>query len=162
MQHESNSDTNCKWCTRNNPQKFGNDGRTANQRENIDHPNHSNVAIGLNIEKCPDDLRRLAVTQMPVKSPSANAVVKNAQRVTIIIIIDYLGINNFVIIIRITMFFSVLVLLDKADLSWFDFNLPRTTRYFHLYLWFESNSPKPGIAQYSGAVEYTDCPSALG
>ena len=33
-----------------------------------DHPNNSNIENGQNTEKCPGDLRRLAVTQTPVKN----------------------------------------------------------------------------------------------
>ena len=42
-------------------------GGIKNSRKNQDHPNYSIVEISLNIEKSPGDLRRLAVTQIPVK-----------------------------------------------------------------------------------------------
>ena len=43
-----------------------------------DHPNYSIIENGQNTEKSPADLRRLAVTQTPVKRLSANADVKNS------------------------------------------------------------------------------------
>ena len=46
---------------------------------NEDHPDHSNVEIIQNIQKSPGDLARLAVTQSPMKRPSANAGVRNSQ-----------------------------------------------------------------------------------
>ena len=38
-----------------------------NQRKDQDHPNYRVVKISLNTQKCSGDLRRLAVTQTPVK-----------------------------------------------------------------------------------------------
>ena len=38
-----------------------------NKRTSLDHLNYSIVEIGQNTEKSPEDLRRLAVTQTPVK-----------------------------------------------------------------------------------------------
>ena len=42
-------------------------GRFGNKRTSGDHPNYSIIKIGQNTEKSPEDLRRLAVTQTPVK-----------------------------------------------------------------------------------------------
>ena len=42
-------------------------GRLGNKRTSGDHPNYSIVEIGQNTEKRPGDLRKLAVTQPPVK-----------------------------------------------------------------------------------------------
>ena len=56
MEHENDSDTNCNWCTRNN---------------------YSIIKIGQNAKKILGDLKRLAVTQTPVKESS----VKNSQLV---------------------------------------------------------------------------------
>ena len=54
-------------CTWNGPQRLGkNIKRTGYQRKNWDHPDHS-VKISKNTQKCPGDLRRLAVTLTPVK-----------------------------------------------------------------------------------------------
>ena len=44
-----------------------NNKETGNLRKNGDHPDLSIVQIGQNAEKSPGDLRRLAVTQTPVK-----------------------------------------------------------------------------------------------
>ena len=69
MKHKDDGDTNCNWCTRNNLQRIGKGtGRLRNQRTNGDHPVYSVIKIGQNTEKCPGDLRRLAVTQTPVKN----------------------------------------------------------------------------------------------
>ena len=43
-------------------------GGLGNKRMSGDHPNYSIVTIGPNIEKSPSDLRRLAVTQIPVEN----------------------------------------------------------------------------------------------
>ena len=45
------------------------------------HPNNSIIENGQNTEKSPRDLRKLDVTQTPVKNHSANADVKNSNRV---------------------------------------------------------------------------------
>ena len=51
----------------NDPQRFGKGvGRVGNLK-NREHPNYSIAKIGLNTESNPRDLRRLAVTQTPVK-----------------------------------------------------------------------------------------------
>ena len=42
-------------------------GGLGSWRTSGDHLNHSILEIGQNTEKCPGDLRRLAVTQTPVK-----------------------------------------------------------------------------------------------
>ena len=42
-------------------------GRVRNWRMNQDHPNYSIAEVGQNTEKSPEHLRRLAVTQTPVK-----------------------------------------------------------------------------------------------
>ena len=39
-----------------------------NKRTSVDHPNYSIVEIGQNTEKIPGELKRLAVTQIPVKN----------------------------------------------------------------------------------------------
>ena len=80
VDHESYDYTNCNWCSWYCHQ------RTATRTEELgkkgtggDCPNYSNVEIGQNTEKSPGDLRRLAVTQIPVEKPSANADVENSQ-----------------------------------------------------------------------------------
>ena len=55
-----------------------------NQRISRDHPDYSIIKIAQNTETSSRDLRRLPVTQTPVKKPSAYAGVKNSQRIKII------------------------------------------------------------------------------
>ena len=57
MKHESDGETYFKWTSR-------------------IHPNYSIVEIGQNTRKFPGDLRRLTVTQTPVKKTSDNSGVK--------------------------------------------------------------------------------------
>ena len=42
-------------------------GRVGNRRTSRNHPNDGIVKVGQNTEKSPGDLRRLEVTQIPVK-----------------------------------------------------------------------------------------------
>ena len=68
MEHEGDSDTNYDWCARNNPQRLDKGtGRRRNQRTSEDHPDDCIIKFSQNTEKSPGDLRRLAVTQTPVK-----------------------------------------------------------------------------------------------
>ena len=77
---EGDSDTNCNWCTWNNSKRIGKETRRLeNKRTSGDHPDNNIIKISQNTEKSPGDLRRLDVTQTPVKKPSANAGVKNSQ-----------------------------------------------------------------------------------
>ena len=63
----SDCHTNCK-CACSGPQRLAKEiGRVGNQRKNRDHPNHSIVEIGHNTENSPGDVRKLAVSQTPVK-----------------------------------------------------------------------------------------------
>ena len=65
MEHEGDSVTDCSWCTWNDPEMIGKGtGRLRNQRTSRDHPDYSITKIG----QSPGDLRRLAVTQTPVKN----------------------------------------------------------------------------------------------
>ena len=91
MEHESDSDTNFKWCARNNPKRLGKEtGKFKDQRISEDHPDYSINEIHQNTKKSPGELRKLVVTQTPVKKPSANAGVKNSQRSKI----NYNNYNN--------------------------------------------------------------------
>ena len=64
MKRKSDGDTNCNWCTWNNLQRFGKVTRKLrNKRTSWDHPEHSIIKDGQNTGR----LRRLAVTQIPVK-----------------------------------------------------------------------------------------------
>ena len=63
IEYESDSDTNCNWCSRNGQQRIGTrTGGRSNQGASIDHPNYNIYKIGLNSEKSPEDLRRPDVT----------------------------------------------------------------------------------------------------
>ena len=69
MEYEGDSDTNCNRCTRNNRQRIGGGtGRFKYRRTNKDHLDYSIVKISQNSESNPEDLKRLAVTQNPVKN----------------------------------------------------------------------------------------------
>ncbi len=69
MEYESDNDMNCYWCSWYSHQRF--DSRTGglgNKRKSEDHPKYSIIEIAQNPETSPGDLRRLAVTQAPVKN----------------------------------------------------------------------------------------------
>ena len=63
VEHESNGDTNCRWCSCYNHQ---NTGWLVNKRMSGDNPNCSSVEIAQNTEKSPGDLQWL-VAQTPGK-----------------------------------------------------------------------------------------------
>ena len=64
MEHEGDGNTNCNWCTWNNPQRISKgSGRFGNKRKRL-----SISKISQNTGKSPGDLRRLAVTQPPVRN----------------------------------------------------------------------------------------------
>ena len=68
MEHDGDGDTNCYWSVLNGPQRLGKKiGVSGNQWKIRDHTDHSIVKIGQNTAKSPGNLRRLAVTQNPVK-----------------------------------------------------------------------------------------------
>ena len=68
MEHESDGYTNCNWCTWNDPQRFCKKaGGIRNRRTYEEHSSRTIVKVGQYTEKSPGDLRRLAVTQTPVK-----------------------------------------------------------------------------------------------
>ena len=60
MEHEGNGCTNCNWFSRNDPKRL-------EEFEIGDHPNYSIVEVGHNTKKSPEDLRRLIVSQIPMK-----------------------------------------------------------------------------------------------
>ena len=75
--HEDDGDTNSNTRPKNCPKRLGKrNKRVRNQRTNRDHPNYSIVEIGQNTEECPSDLRRLAITQTPVKDHQLTLVCK--------------------------------------------------------------------------------------
>ena len=68
MEHEGDGDTNYNWHTWNGPQRLEiGAGCVGSLKRNRDNPNNSIAEFGQNIQKSPEDLRRLAVTQIPVK-----------------------------------------------------------------------------------------------
>ena len=82
IEYESDGDTNCNKCAQNSHEKFGiGTGGLGNKRTSGDHPNDSTVKIGRNTEKNPEDLRRLAVTQTPVKDHQLLLVWKTLKQV---------------------------------------------------------------------------------
>ena len=82
MEHEGGGDISCGWCTWNNPQKISKGtGRRGNKRTSRDHLDYSIIKIGLNTEKSPGDLRRLAATQTPVKNHQLTLVLKTLKGV---------------------------------------------------------------------------------
>ena len=78
MEHPDDNYTNCDWCFWHNNQRIiKGTGGLGSWWASGDHPNNYIIKYGQNTEKSPGDLRRLAVTQTPVKRPSANANEKN-------------------------------------------------------------------------------------
>ena len=66
MEHEGDGDTDCDWCTWNSLQKIGiGTGRLGNKRTSWDCPDYSIIKIS---QKSPGELRRLAVTETPVRN----------------------------------------------------------------------------------------------
>ena len=77
MEYDGDGDTNHNWSTWNGLQRFGKgSGRAGNRRMNWDYLNYSITKIGQNTEKSPGDLRRLVVTQPPVKDHQLTQVWK--------------------------------------------------------------------------------------
>ena len=71
MKHEGDD-----WCDRNNPQRLGKETRRLkNQRTGGDHPNYSIIKIS---QKIPEDLKKLAIAQNPVKDHQLEMVEKLA------------------------------------------------------------------------------------
>ena len=78
MEHEGISNTSCNWCTQNNLKRLGKGaGRVGNQRTSRNHPNYRNVKIGQNSEMGSGDLRRHAVSQIPMKNHQLTLSGKN-------------------------------------------------------------------------------------
>ena len=82
MEHESDSDTNCNWCSRCSPQSIGAGiGGLGNKRTVKNHPNYSIIKIGQDTEKSPEDLRGLAATQTPLRNYQLTLMWKTLKRV---------------------------------------------------------------------------------
>ena len=68
MEHEGDNYANCDWCFWYRHQIIiKGTGGLVGWRTSGDHINYCIIENGQNIEKSPGDLRRLAVTQTPVK-----------------------------------------------------------------------------------------------
>ena len=68
MEHKGDNYTNYDWCFWHGNQRIiKGPGGFGSWRPSGDHPNNSIIENGQNTEKSPGDLRRLAVTQSPVK-----------------------------------------------------------------------------------------------
>ena len=68
MEHEGDHYTILDWCFSYSHLNINKGtGGFGNKRTNRDHPNYYIFENGKNTEKSPGDLRRLAVTQTPVK-----------------------------------------------------------------------------------------------
>ena len=69
MKHENDDDTNCNWCTQYGHQRISTWTRGfGNKRTSGNYLKYSIIKFGQNTEKSPGDLRRLAVTQTPVRN----------------------------------------------------------------------------------------------
>ena len=68
MEHEGDNYTSRDWCFWYSYQRIiKGTGGLGNKRTVGDHPNYYIIENGHNTDKSPGDLRRLAVTQTPVK-----------------------------------------------------------------------------------------------
>ena len=77
MEHEGDADTNFDWCDRYNHQRIDKGmGGLGNERTNVDHPNINIIKIDQNTKNSPGDLRRLAITQTPVRNYQLTLSVK--------------------------------------------------------------------------------------
>ena len=69
MEHESDDCANCDWCFwHNNKRIIRSPGGLGSWRTDRDYLNDSIAENGQNPETSPGDLRRLAVTETPVKN----------------------------------------------------------------------------------------------
>ena len=69
MEHEGDSDTDCKWCTWNYNEKINKGSRRPrNNRTSKDHLIYSVIKIGQNTEKSPGDMGGVSVTQTSLKN----------------------------------------------------------------------------------------------
>ena len=68
VEHESDRYTNCNWCSWYNQQRIGRgNGGARNKWTSGNYPKYSIVNISQNTTRSPEDMRRLAVSQTPVK-----------------------------------------------------------------------------------------------
>ena len=75
MEHENDGDTNNNWNPRYSQHRIDEEtGGLGNKRTSRGHLNNSIIEIGQNPEKSPGDLRRLNVTQTPVRNHQVTLV----------------------------------------------------------------------------------------
>ena len=80
MEHQGDSDVNLIDALGTVSQRLGKEnGRVKSRRMNRDHPGFSIVEIGQNTEQSPGDLKKLAVTQTPMKGHQLTLVWNNLQ-----------------------------------------------------------------------------------
>ena len=78
MEHGGDGDTDCIWCTWNDPQLLGNEaGRVGNRWTSRDYPIHCIAKNVQDTEKSPGNLRRLVITQTPLKDNQLTLVWRN-------------------------------------------------------------------------------------
>ena len=71
MEHEGDNFTDCDWCFwYSNLRIIKGTGELGGRRTSRDHLNYNIIENGQNTEKSLGDLRRLALTQTPVKNRS--------------------------------------------------------------------------------------------
>ena len=68
MEHESDIDTNCNWCSWCSHQRIDTGTGRLGNKMGGDYTNNRIIEIGQNTEKSPGNLRRLAVTQTPARN----------------------------------------------------------------------------------------------
>ena len=82
MEHESDCDTNSNWHPRNNTKGLvKGTGITGNKRTRGNNPDYIIIKISWNNEKSAEDLRRLVVSQTPVKNHKLTLVWKTLKGV---------------------------------------------------------------------------------
>ena len=87
MEHESVDYTNCNRCSWHSHQRIATGtGELWKNRTSGDHPNYCIIELGQNTEKSPGDLRRLVVTQTPVRNYYLMLLWKSLKREQMIII----------------------------------------------------------------------------
>ena len=80
-EHEGDHYTNRDWCFCYSHQSIiKGTGRLGGWRTSGDHPNYCIIENDQNTEKSPSDLRRLAVTQTPVKNHQLKLIWKTLMR----------------------------------------------------------------------------------
>ena len=85
MEHEGDNYTNCDWCSWYNHQRIiKGTGGLGGRGMSGNHPNYNIIENGQYTEKSPGDLRRLAVTQTPVKDLQLQLMRKNLKELIII------------------------------------------------------------------------------